>query len=877
MAKLTPMMVQYLEIKERNKDSILFFRLGDFYEMFFSDAKLASRELEITLTGRDCGQDDKAPMCGVPYHSAENYIAKLVEKGYKVAICEQVEDPKEAKGIVRRDVVRVITPGTVIDTEKIEKSKNNYISSIYKKENNWGLSFIDVTTGEFNVTELIDITNDSKLFDEIAKYSPTEVICSDEVYKNTDLINEIRERFNSFINCYDDWNFEFKTCYSLLISHFKVASLDGFGVKGYGVGINSAGALIQYLRENQRVELGHISKMVPYQSNNYMMIDIATRRNLELVETMREKTKKGSLLWVLDKTKTAMGARLLRKWVEQPLLNEEEINKRLDAVGELKDKPMDRDEIKETLKDVYDLERLLSKVVYNTVNARDLNAMKSSISNLPNLKEYLKVFKCDYIKNIYEKFDTLDDIHKLIDTAIVEEPPFSVKEGDMIREGYSEEIDKLRNAKKNGKDWIANLETEEKEKTGIKNLKIRYNNIFGYYIEITNSNLNNVPDRYTRKQTLANAERYIVPELKEIENTILSAEERVIKLEYDVFLSVREDILKQLLRIQCTAELLSILDVLQSLAEVAEVHSYSRPVVKVGDVIDIERGRHPVIEKILHFGEFIDNDTIFTKDENMLIITGPNMAGKSTYMRQVALITLMAQIGSFVPADVAEIGIVDRIFTRVGASDDLASGQSTFMVEMSEVANILNNATKDSLLILDEIGRGTSTFDGLSIAWSVVEYIQENIGSKTLFATHYHELTELEGKLQGVHNYRIAVKEDGDNIIFLRKIVRGGTDNSYGIQVAKLAGLPVDVIERAKVILGELSKFEEREIFEIERPSPLTPLPHRERGTVVGQMSLFGGEYDGLIDEIRGMDVNNMTPMEALRRLDEIKEKVRLE
>ncbi|HCC07089.1 MAG TPA: DNA mismatch repair protein MutS [Clostridiales bacterium] len=887
MAKLTPMMQQYMEIKEKNKDTILFFRLGDFYEMFFEDAKLASRELEITLTGRDCGQDDKAPMCGVPHHAAENYIARLVDKGYKVAICEQVEDPKEAKGIVRREVVRVITPGTVIDTEKLDQSKNNYIASIFRKETSYGLSFIDVTTGEFKVTELVNITSNTKVFDEIAKYNPSEIIINEEVHKDTIFVNEIKQRFNSFTNLYEDWNFEAKTCYKLLTGHFKVTSLDGFGAKSYTVGISSAGALIQYLKENQKTDLGHIYKLTPYQTNEYMLIDISTRRNLELVETMREKTKKGSLLWVLDKTKTAMGARLIRKWIEQPLINEGDITRRLDAVAKLKDAPMSRDEIKEVLTEVYDLERLLSKVVYNTANARDLNAMKSSISHLPELRNILSGFRCDYLENIYQKIDVLSDICTLIDESIEENPPFSMKDGDIIKLGYSDEIDKLRSAKKNGKDWIANLEAEEKEKTGIKNLKIRYNNVFGYYIEITNSNLNNVPDRYTRKQTLANAERYTLPELKEIENMILSAEERVIKLEYEVFNKVREQILTQVDRIQETSGFIAETDVLTSLAEVAEAQNYSRPIVKKGNFINIDKGRHPVIEKILVSDDFIDNDTLLTTEDNMIIITGPNMAGKSTYMRQVALITLMAQIGSFVPANNAEIGIVDRIFTRVGASDDLASGQSTFMVEMSEVANILNNATNDSLLILDEIGRGTSTFDGLSIAWSVVEYIQQNIKAKTLFATHYHELTELEGKLEGVKNYRIAVKENGDDIIFLRKIVRGGTDNSYGIQVAKLAGLPMSVINRANEILNVELKVESRKLKLEKDGKQMPPLTEGRLGGVPfvdvvpactpnsAQITLFtDNKYDDLIDEIKNMDINNMTPMEALAKLVELRDKI---
>ncbi len=868
--------------------------------MFFDDALLASRELEITLTGRDCGLEDRAPMCGVPYHAAENYISKLIDKGYKVAICEQVEDPKQAKGIVKRDVIRVITPGTVIDSEKIEKSKNNYIACAFRKESDIGLAFVDVTTGEFRCTELINSMGTSKLYDEFAKYCPSEIILSKELFDEKTIVDTLKQRFSSYISLYQEWNFHKETAYKSLINHFSISSLDGFGLKDYTVGINASGALIQYLRENQKVELGHITKLVPYGTSEYMMLDISTRRNLELTETMREKTKKGSLLWVLDKTKTAMGGRLLRKWIEQPLISETEINRRLDAVEELKDNLIARDEIVEILNNVYDIERLLSKIVYNTANARDLNALKGSVQHLPSLKKYLSAFRSSYLNYVNKNIDTLDDICKLIDNAISDEPPFSIKEGDIIKTGFDDDIDKLRAAKTDGKQWIANLENEEKEKTGIKNLKIRYNNVFGYYIEITNSNLLNAPEHYTRKQTLSNAERFTIPELKEIENIILGAEEKVVKLEYEVFTKVREQILREVRRLQSTAELIAEIDVLQSLATVADTQRYSKPSISNKAGIAINKGRHPVIEKIINTGEFIDNDTLLDTNENMLaIITGPNMAGKSTYMRQVALITLMAQIGSFIPAGSADIGIVDRIYTRVGASDDLASGQSTFMVEMAEVSNILNNATSKSLLILDEIGRGTSTFDGLSIAWSVVEYISHNIGAKTLFATHYHELTELEGRLDGVKNYRIAIKENGDDIIFLRKIVRGGTDNSYGIQVAKLAGLPSDVITRAKEILQELSKKEIEEFDELtqnnlplrggchevtagvdnealtechcEERSNLCFTQNTQQSASDSQMTLFVNEQEGVINELRKLDIMNMTPMDAMQKLWEIK------
>lgn len=869
MAKITPMMEQYFEIKSRYKHCLLFFRLGDFYEMFFDDAIIASKELEITLTGKDWGQEERAPMCGVPFHSAESYISKLIEKGYKVAICEQVEDPKKSKGIVKRDVVRVITPGTILDNRVLDETKNNYIMCIYSNKGGYGLAVCDVTTGEFQVTELLGVHMASKLLDETARYSPAEIICN-ESFSTSPNSKDFEQKFHLKLNICDDWMFEKQTASKKLCEHFNVQTLDGYGLKGKHFAIYAGGCLIQYLYETQKNDLHHITHISSYASQDFMLLDVTSRRNLELTETMREKNRKGSLLWVLDKTKTAMGARLLRKWVEQPLIEMSEIQKRLDSVEELKEEFFVREEIKEVLGSMYDFERIMSKVIYQSANCRDLVALKNSIANIPLLKEIIRKCKSSYMQELYQELDTLQNIHSLIEKAIVDDPPFTVREGGMIKEGFHGELDVLLRAKSEGKGWIEELEADEREKTGIKNLKIKFNKVFGYYIEVTKSNLSDVPDRYLRKQTLANCERYTTPQLSDLAELILGSEEKIVKLEYDVFTEIRNAVAAEVERIQYCAHITSIIDSLQSLAEVAQTMNYVKPHLNENGVIEILEGRHPVVEKMMA-GQFISNDTYLDNEESRLsIITGPNMAGKSTYMRQTALIVLMAQIGCFVPASRANIGITDRIFTRVGASDDLSSGQSTFMVEMTEVANILNNATKKSLLILDEIGRGTSTFDGLSIAWSVLEYIadKDQIGAKTLFATHYHELTELEGKLQGLKNYCIAVEEQGEDIIFLRKIQRGGADHSYGIQVAKLAGLPNKVIRRSVQILNQL------DAVDISKKAKQIAKESHEMTERTGiQMNMFSLKEAQLLEEIKQLDVMGMTPIEALQALFDLQQK----
>lgn len=860
--KLTPMMQQYMDIKEKYKDCIVFFRLGDFYEMFFEDAITASKELEITLTGRDCGQEDRAPMCGVPHHSSENYINKLISKGYKVAICEQVEDANLAKGIVRRDVVRIVTPGTNLNMQSLDEKKNNYLMCIYNNLANYGIAYVDVTTGDFYTTQ---INSYIKLLDEIAKIQPSEIIYNDNINDNTVLLETIEEKFSPYMGLREDWYFDKNRCIETIKNHFQIATIKGLGISESNEAIIASGVLLEYIYDTQKNKLDHITGINYYMTSDYMILDISTRRNLELVETLREKERKGSLLWVLDKTKTAMGARLLRNYIEQPLLNDNTINERLDAVEELKDNLILREEVKELLNPIYDMERLMGKISCQTVNCRDLIAFKQSLSMLPHIKTVLSHCNSNLLLNIHNNFDDLNDLFILIDKSIEEEPPISVKEGNIIKMGYNEDVDKLRNACFNGKQWIADLEAKERELTGIKNLKIKFNKVFGYYIEITKSNIHLAPDRYTRKQTLANSERYITPELKEMENTILGAQEKVIALEYDLFVEIRNLLAEEVARIKHTAKHISTIDVIRALSEVADKQSYVRPTIVKDKKIHIINGRHPVIEKMMPNNMFISNDTYLDEEEHRFsIITGPNMAGKSTYMRQVALIVLMAQIGSFVPADKAEIGTVDRIFTRVGASDDLATGQSTFMVEMTEVANILRNATKDSLLILDEIGRGTSTFDGLSIAWAVVEYIanRQKIGAKTLFATHYHELTELEGKIDGLQNYCISVKEKGDDIIFLRKIIPGGADKSYGVQVAKLAGVPDFVVERAKDILEELN---EADIAKRAKNVKLVS----DKVVQPIQINLF--DDSNVVDELKKINVNNITPIEALNLLSELK------
>ena len=866
----SPMMQRYLETKEQYKDCILFYRLGDFYEMFFDDAITASRELEITLTGKDCGQEERAPMAGVPHHAAEMYISRLIAKGYKVAICEQLEDPKTTKGIVKRGVIRVVTPGTIVESNMLEERKNNYIMSIFKSGIYFGIGVCDISTGEFYSAEIKDNNNFPQLLDEIARYSPSELVINSNLADCTEEMSKIRERFNCYITRFQDKFFDskpdiIKLRFSLIDTNQK--PIENIEERSFAVA--SINALIEYIEQTQMTSLDHINKITIYQISKYMSLDINARRNLEITEKMRDKSKKGTLLWVLDKTSTSMGGRHLRRWLSDPLIDTLEINRRLNAVKELKEDVMLRGDVIDNLKKVYDIERLAGKMAYGNANARDMITLKNSLSKLPDVKKILEHCQSEMLKDIYENLDELKDIHELIEKAIVEDPPMTVKDGGIIKMGYDEEVDKLKTATTEGKNWIIQLEADEKEKTGIKNLKVGFNKVFGYYIEVTKSNLSQVPERYVRKQTLTNAERYITEELKNLENQILGAEEKVVILEYNIFTKIREEIAKNIVRLQNTATLVSTLDVLSSFAQVAEDMNYCMPHVDNSGIIDIKAGRHPVIEKMLGTGEFVENDTYLDKDENRLsIITGPNMAGKSTYMRQVALITLMAQVGSFVPAEEAKIGVVDKIFTRVGASDDLSMGQSTFMVEMMEVATILKEATPNSLVILDEIGRGTSTYDGLSIAWAVAEYIanKEKCGAKTLFATHYHELTELEEKIEGVKNYSIAVKEKGEDIIYLRKIVREGTDESYGIHVARLAGVPKLVTEEANKILKSL-----------ERKNILTGKKEekKDKKQVEGQFDMYNYKLAEIAHELDKVNLNELTPIDALNTLVKIKEKMK--
>lgn len=873
-------MQHYIQTKDANPDCILFYRLGDFYEMFFEDAEIVSKELELTLTGKSCGLEERAPMCGVPYHAAETYLTRLVQRGYKVAVCEQIEDPKEAKGMVKRAVTRIVTPGTNMDAMSLDESKNNYIMGIFFDGDKYGLSIADVTTADFFVTE---VDSNRSCLDEINKYVPSEIICNENFTISGIDIADLKERMQISIAKLDVHYFDDRLAVAVLLEHFHTSRLSALGLEEFPMGSISAGALMKYLTEIQKSSLEQFNHVQPYLNGNFMLLDSSTRRNLELVETLREKQKRGSLLWVLDKTKTAMGARMLRSDVEQPLTNADLITDRLDAVDELLHNMMAREELREYLNPIYDLERLNTRIVYQTANPRDLLAFKNSVAMLPAIKTVLADFKSKNLVELSENIDSLSDICADIDAAICEEPPISSRDGGILKDGYNEEVDRLRKAKTEGKKWLAELEAKERERTGIKNLKIKYNKVFGYYLEVTNSYKDLVPADYQRKQTLANAERFFTPELKELEDTILGAEDKLISLEYELFRQLRNRIASEVSRIQTTAKAIARLDVYASLAYVAEKNHYCRPKINTRGLIDIKGGRHPVVEQMMDQQLFIDNDTYLdNKKQRVSIITGPNMAGKSTYMRQSALIVLMAQIGCFVPAKSANIGIVDRIFTRVGASDDLASGQSTFMVEMNEVANILRNATKDSLLILDEIGRGTSTFDGLSIAWAVVEHISnvKLIGAKTLFATHYHELTELEGKLEGVHNYCIAVKENGDDIVFLRKIVPGGADKSYGIAVAKLAGLPDEVIDRANRIVTQLC---ENDIVDLAKniavegqttggKKQTKPLDDVDKA----QMSFLDTvSDDAIIDELRNLDISHMTPLEAMNALNELQVKVR--
>ena len=878
LAELTPMMQHYLQTKEQHPGCILFYRLGDFYEMFFEDAVTVSRELEITLTGKSCGLEERAPMCGVPYHAVDNYLNKLIEKGYKVAICEQVEDPKLAKGMVKREVTRIVTPGTNLNIQSLEESRNNFLMSIAYFPGRIGVSVADISTGDYYLTELED---NSKLLDEISKYAPSEIICNDAFLVSGLSIEDMRNRLRIAVNVQEAHYFDEDGTKKLLKKHFKVAGLTGLGIEDFPVGILAAGALLKYLYETQMSSMSNITHIYPYLTSRFMLLDSATRRNLELAETLREKQKRGSLLWVLDKTKTAMGARMLRSYIEQPLIDKQQIEERLDAVDELTKDAISRDEIREYLNPVYDLERLLGKISYQSANPRDLIAFRNSLAMMKPIKTVLEVFQGALLSQIREDIDPLEELFTLIGAAIEEDPPILVREGGIIKDGFDKTIDSLRKAKTEGKNWLAALEEEDRNRTGIKNLKIKYNKVFGYYFEVTNSFKNMVPDDYVRKQTLANAERYTTPRLKELEDTILNAEDKLSTLEYDLFCKIRDTIGGEIERIQKTAKAVARLDVFASFSLVAERYHYVRPVINEKGLIHIKDGRHPVVEQVMENDMFVTNDTYLDNDKRLIaVITGPNMAGKSTYMRQTALIVLMAQIGSFVPAKSAKIGLVDRIFTRVGASDDLASGQSTFMVEMNEVANILRNATKNSLLILDEIGRGTSTFDGLSIAWAVIEHISNRklLGAKTLFATHYHELTELEGKISNVNNYCIAVKEKGDDIVFLRKIIQGGADKSYGIQVAKLAGVPDMVIDRAKEIVAQLS---ENDITEkVQSIAVDIKSDHKKMQAYdevdLQQFSLFDTVKDeDVLQELLEVDVMNMTPVDAMNTLYRLQSKLK--
>lgn len=871
MTKLSPMMKQYFEIKEEHKDTILFFRLGDFYEMFFEDAKIASKELELTLTGRDCGQEERAPMCGVPYHSSESYIARLVSKGYKVAICEQVEDPNEAKGIVKRSVVRIITPGTVLENTMLDETCNNFICNIYISGNCAGACFCDISTGELYATHILD-KQIQRIKDDLGKFMPKEILIGGDVAILKNLSDFISDKLSSSVEMLEDKEFDYNDCKQLLLDHFGKENFDKFGLVDKKETVSSIGALLKYLKQTQKKGLERINNIEIYTDKQFMSLDINTRRNLELVKTMMSGEKKGSLLWVLDKTKTAMGKRLIRNWIEMPLLSCTHIIKRQNAVEELNSDLILRANITENLSEVYDLGRLMTRMVYGSANGRDLRSLCSTILSIRKIKDQIKYVKSDLLKEVYKLIDNLEDLEKTIDDAIVEDPPFSVKEGGIIKKGFSEEIDYLNNIMKNGKGYIASIEAREREKTKIPKLKVGYNKVFGYYIEVTNSFKDKVPESYIRKQTLSNCERYITQELKDLEGKILGAKEKVIQLEYEVFDDIRKKVANELIRIENISKAISILDVLCSFSEVSTKNKYSRPDINLEGKIIIKDGRHPVVEKLLNGAPFVPNDVVLDREQNRVnIITGPNMAGKSTYMRQTALIVLMAQIGCFVPASYANIGIVDSIFTRVGASDDLASGQSTFMVEMSEVAHILKNATKDSFLILDEIGRGTSTFDGMSIARSVLEYVanKSKLGAKTLFATHYHELTELESLLDGVKNYNIAVKKRGDDITFLRRIIPGGADDSYGIQVAKLAGIPNIVVARAKQILEELEKSN------VKTKEPVkSKIKDVEEKVNENQISLIPSTSELVVKKIKSIDVNTLTPIEAMNLLFEISKMV---
>ncbi len=867
MAEYSPMMQHYLNMKEEYKDCILFYRLGDFYEMFFEDAITASRELELTLTGKDCGQEERAPMCGVPFHAAEVYISKLIEKGHKVAICEQLEDPKTAKGIVKRDVIRIVTPGTVIESNLLDEKKNNYIMAIFKKGIYFGISMCDVSTGDLFASEIKETNNFQRLLNEIARYSPAEIIVNENMFMCKEEIEKIKERFECYISTLSEDKFEDNI--ENIKANYKIVDDEQNEIKNVedrAFAITATNGLMFYLQDTQKIKLEHINTIKLYNTTKYMSLDLSARRNLELTERMKDKSKKGTLLWVLDKTSTSMGGRALRRWINEPLIDVKEINKRLNAVKEIKENMILKGDLIDALKKVYDIERLIGKISYGNANGRDMISLKNSVSQLPNIKNILSNTNSELLQELYKELDELQDVKELIDKAIIDEPPISVKEGGIIKLGYNQEVDRLKSITTDGKKWLIELEAKEKQNTGIKTLKVGFNKVFGYYFEVSKSFVNQVPERFIRKQTLTNGERYITEELKKLEEDILGSEGKLIDLEYNIFVEIRNKLTKQILRIQQSANVISILDVLTSFATVAEDLNYTMPIVDNSGEINIKDGRHPVIEKMLPTGSFIQNDTYLNKDNDRLsIITGPNMAGKSTYMRQVALITLLAQIGCFVPASYAKIGIVDKIFTRVGASDDLSMGQSTFMVEMMEVATILKEATSNSLVILDEIGRGTSTYDGLSIAWAVASFIadKEKCGAKTLFATHYHELTELENKIEGVKNYSIAVKEKGEDIIFLRKIVEGGTDESYGIHVAKLAGVPQAVIKNANEILRTL-----------ERKSALSNKVQEKENKKVstGQLDMYNYKLAEIAHQIDKINLNEITPIDALNILVKLKE-----
>ena len=870
---MSPMMVHYLKTKEEYKDSILFYRLGDFYEMFFDDAILVSKELELTLTGRDCGLSERAPMCGIPFHASDIYISRLIAKGYKVAICEQVEDPKLAKGLVERKVIKIVTPGTNMAPEALDEEKNNYLMCISFSGVSYGVAVTDISTGEFNTTFL---DNGNKVIDEINKFEPSEIIIQKTFNESGTNIKELTEKLSISVSEAPDYYFDYDSCEKIIERYLKVSSLEGLGLHDFNDAVVSSGALLKYIEETQMSALNQINSINLYFVDQYMVIDSSTRRNLELTETMREKAKRGSLLWVLDKTKTAMGARKLRKFVDQPLLSKERILDRYDAIEALNNDLMTRDEMREYLSAIYDLERLMTRISIKTANPRDLLSFKNSLKYLPYIKDLISNLKGNIFRSIYEDYDTLDDIYDTLEAAISEDAPLTIKEGGIFKDGFSKQIDDFKLRKSNSKNLLAELEEKERQNSGIKNLKIKFNKVFGYYFEVTNSYKDMVPDYFIRKQTLSNAERFTTAELNDLSDEILNAEDKLYALEYEVYTELRDDIASKTVRVQKMAEYIAEIDALASLSYVAVKNHYVRPEINDNGIIDIKDGRHPVVELVTGDDSFIPNDTFLDNQGNRIsIITGPNMAGKSTYMRQTAIITLMAQVGSFVPAKEASISLCDRIFTRVGASDDLAQGQSTFMVEMSEVANILRNATKDSLIILDEIGRGTSTFDGLSIAWAVVEYIADNdlLGAKTLFATHYHELTELEGKLSSVNNYCIAIKQDRDSIVFLRKIIKGGADRSYGIEVAKLAGVPDLVINRAREISALL---EEEDITGNAKNIEVKSLKKKDKNDEDGQLSLFASpEEMSITAEIKAMDLNNMTPVKAMLYLSELKERLK--